>query len=61
MIEPQRRFLVSGRDRETIYTVTMADAEMARLHADRWLATGFTEVKIIDQETGAEVVPGQQT
>ena len=51
----QRRFSVSGHDRSgTTYIVAMADAEMARRHAKFWLEIGFTEVTIVDHQTGTE-------
>jgi hypothetical protein len=56
MVEPRRRFSVSGRDRSgTAYVVAMADAEMARRHAKGWLEIGFTEVTIVDHLTGMEI------
>jgi hypothetical protein len=55
-IEPHRRFSVSGRDRSgTVYVVAMADDEMAKRHAKGWLEIGFTEVKVVDHLTGAEI------
>ena len=55
-IEPHRRFSVSGRNRSgTVYVVTMADDEMAKRHAKGWLEIGFTEVKVVDHLTGAEI------